>query len=74
MIYLNGILPTLDTQEHKNMLGLILNYSPEHLLWNGRTLIIICQINFSLYVAEDKWHNTYSGNIGYLKFNAGLGS
>lgn len=26
---------------------------------------------FSLYVAKDKWHSTYSGNIGYVRFNAG---
>ena len=29
---------------------------------------------FSLYVAKDKWHNTYSGNTGYIKFNARIGS
>ena len=45
MTYQNGILFTLDIPELKNMLGLVLNSSPEHLHWNGRTLIIICLIN-----------------------------
>ena len=25
-------------------------------------------------VARDKWHTTYSGIIGYLRFNAGSGA
>ena len=25
-------------------------------------------------MAKDKWHNTYSGNIGYIRFNAGTGA
>ena len=29
---------------------------------------------FSLYVAKDKWHATYSGQIGFLRFNAGEGA
>ena len=24
-----------------------------------------------MYVAKDKWHSTYSGNIGYLRLNTG---
>lgn len=29
---------------------------------------------FSLYAAKDKWHSTYSGSIGYLRFNGGPGA
>lgn len=29
---------------------------------------------YSVYVAKDKWHSTYSGNIAYLNFNAGPGA
>lgn len=29
---------------------------------------------FSLYVAKDKWHAAYSGQIAYLNFNAGAGA
>lgn len=29
---------------------------------------------FSLYFAKDKWHTAYSGNIAFLRFNAGAGA
>ena len=29
---------------------------------------------FFMNVAKDKWHSTYSGIIGYLRFNTGAGA
>lgn len=43
MIYQNGTLFTLDTQRLRNMPGLALNSHQEHLLLNGKMLIIIYQ-------------------------------
>ena len=45
MIYQNGILFTLDTQEARNMPGQVLSLHQEHQQLNGRMLIIIYLIN-----------------------------
>ena len=45
MIYLNGILFTLDTQRVRSIHGLALNSHLENLLLNGKMLIIIYQIS-----------------------------